>query len=69
MVLVSGYYVYSRNDKKLQDLEDMTQSVFSIILQQPELFSPMCYATADKYVYGEIGFKVVPDLKDRYNIY
>lgn len=58
----------SRNDKKLQDLEDKTQTVFSILLQQSERFLPMCYGTADKYVYGDIGFKVLPDIVNKYNV-
>lgn len=57
----------SRDSKKLQELGDMSQSVFSILLQQPELFPPMCYGTQDKYVYGNIGYKVLPH-KDPYKI-
>lgn len=57
----------SRDSKKLQELEDMSQSVFSILLQQPKLFPPMCYGTQDKYVYGNIGYKVLPH-RDKYKI-
>jgi len=57
----------SRDSKKLQELEDMSQSVFSILLQYPELFPPMCFGTQEKYVYGNIGYKVLPH-KDKYKI-
>lgn len=58
----------SRDDKKLQKLTDNTQTVFSSLLQQPQRFLPLCYGTSDKYVYGQIGFKVMPDKENPYNV-
>jgi hypothetical protein len=49
-----------RNNKKLEVLEDRTQTVFDFLLSDARRFIPHANATQDKHIYGNCGIKSLP---------